>query len=191
MSIATLTESISRRTATIRKVLEDGVTIAMRQVVTDLQAQAAKMIGDTQGIVSAKRYHWGTAPSAPGSPPRRVTGKLVGSLFHKVFKPEPRTVTGRVGSTSLKAKWLEFGATIPPRRAKRNAMIFYVGNLSSIGGYRGRRFRNLQKSGIIFRKSARGFRLQPRPWLSLLLERNRDWIISKFGATTGMRVTSR
>ena len=48
----------------------------------------------------------GTSPSAAGDPPRRVTGRLSGSIAHEVDR---KKLIGRVGTNVLYAKFLELG----------------------------------------------------------------------------------
>ena len=48
----------------------------------------------------------GANPSAPGDPPRKQTGRLLGSVAWEV---DPETLTGRVGTNLDYGRWLELG----------------------------------------------------------------------------------
>ena len=55
----------------------------------------------------------GTSPSKAGDPPRRVTGRLSGSIAHEVDRAK---LVARVGTTLLYGKFLELGTRLMAAR---------------------------------------------------------------------------
>lgn len=62
--------------------------------------------------------HAGTGPSAPFTPPNRHLNKLAKSITGEGPSAHGVPFTARVGSNSIRARILEFGGTIIPRKQK-------------------------------------------------------------------------
>lgn len=146
---------------------------AIRMATEFMANQAQQSLSTGQPTTTFGRYTWGLSPSFPGQPPKRVRGELQRSIVTEIVQPSRTRVIGRAGTTERKAKSLEYGATIPLRRARRNVLVFPVRQRA------GRRTAFRQAPGnIIFRRYARGFTLRPRPWLKPLVNRHRQTIIN-------------
>jgi hypothetical protein len=146
----------------------------MNRAVEYLATAARQMLGGNQSTVSFGRYRWGTGPSAPGSPPKKVSGRLQSSIETQVMQPTQTRIVGRVGTNERKAKSLEYGATIPSRRARGLAMVFAATKRL------GRTSVRESAKGVIFRRNVRGFTLRPRPWLNPLITKHSPAIMAIF-----------
>ncbi len=71
---------------------------------------------------------YGAHPSAPGDPPRKQTGRLLGSVAWEVSD-----LVARVGTNVKYGRWLELGTkTIAPRPWLRRALAEKKGQVESI-----------------------------------------------------------
>ena len=167
-------QSFTAHGAALRRHLQARKLSAVNTAIELLATKAREMLGVTQSTVSFGRYRWGINPSYPGQPPKRLSGGLQGSIETQVTQPTQTRVTGRVGSNDRKAKSLEYGATIPSRRARRLAMVFAATKRL------GRTSVRESAKGVIFRRYVRGFTLRPRPWLKPLVAKHADAVMAIF-----------
>lgn len=187
VSIATrTTESITRKIPTLRRILSERRSIGMWRVVRYLADQARASLGQNQPVANYKHYKWGLAPSQPGSPPRGVRGRLAGSITTSVENPKLSKTVGYVGTPLAYGRFLELGAYIPARTAKRRAMMFAVA--SAKPGRIGKRDR---LKNLVFTRFARGFHLRPRPWLKPLIVKHAKFVTDILGSSITMNLTIR
>ena len=158
----------------IKRQLQARIVQVTNRAVDYLAVAAKQVLSGSQSTVSFGRYRWGTNPSYPGSPPKRVSGALHQSIETRVFQQTQTRTIGRVGTNERKAKSLEYGATIPSRRARRLAMVFAATKRL------GRTSIRESAKGVIFRRYVRGFTLRPRPWLKPLVAKHTDAVMAIF-----------
>ena len=89
----------------------------MRQAVAYLEGEARRSINKGQPTRRSGRSVIGLAPSAPGSPPKRVTGRLIRSLSSKV-KAGRTVITGTYGAGTIYARRLELGFSGTDRKGR-------------------------------------------------------------------------
>ena len=158
----------------LKRQLQGRVVTAMNRAVAYLAEAAKQSLSGSQSTISFGRYRWGTNPSLPGSPPKKVSGALASSIETQVMQQTQTRVIGRVGTNERKAKSLEYGATIPSRRARKLAMVFAA--TKRIGQTSVRE----SAKGVVFRRYVRGFTLRPRPWLAPLITKHTDAVMAIF-----------
>jgi len=75
------------------------------QLGKNLEAAAIHLKGEIKESLRIGNID-GSSPSSAGEPPRRVTGRLSGSIAHEVDR---KRLIGRVGTNVLYGKFLELG----------------------------------------------------------------------------------
>ncbi|OFW99178.1 MAG: hypothetical protein A3E78_14210 [Alphaproteobacteria bacterium RIFCSPHIGHO2_12_FULL_63_12] len=157
----------------------------MREAVRFASGEAKRLVsrGNSPRIRFGDRMV-GTNPSAPGEPPKVVTGALRSSISHSVERV-PGKIKGKVGVTegitSRYARALEYGHAggkiIRPVHAK--ALRFLPGHAASFVGALRKKFQaEAIEEDVVFVKSVVQGALAPRPFLRPAVLGNRDKIIS-------------
>jgi hypothetical protein len=94
----------------IKADMRDRMERNMRQALLYLQGETRRLINRGQPTKRSGRSVVGLAPSRPGEPPKRLTGRLIQSIAIKV-KPSKRVIKGTYGSNLVYARRLELGFT--------------------------------------------------------------------------------
>jgi hypothetical protein len=153
-----------------RKLLRQALSRAGQEIA----ALARSLIRSAQGAGRTYSKPGGGSyrASAPGQPPAKRTGLLVGNIRVRAMRPAQDRVGVTVRETAFYGKFLETGARGGGGATRVKANILPAGGVGPGGRMRGH---NRMKASAVSKTRL----LEPRPYLSLALEQRGDSIADR------------